>query len=49
MPAPPPEVGKFDQDPRVHIDKATGQYRYEDEHTHHEFEWTGRAWVPVVS
>jgi hypothetical protein len=28
---------------------VTGQYRYEDEHTHHEFEWTGRAWVPVVS
>ena len=46
-----PEVGKFDDDPRVHIDKLSGRYQYEDDESGQEFEWSevGKAWLPLVS
>lgn len=48
MPANVPTIGNFDRDPRVHIDKVTGKYQYEDTDTGTEFEWTGNSWIPLV-
>lgn len=48
MPFPPPTPGKFDQDPRAHVDKTTGKWQYEDEETGQTYEWTGKAWIPLV-
>ncbi|BEJ14760.1 hypothetical protein CspHIS471_0405270 [Cutaneotrichosporon sp. HIS471] len=48
MPAPPPITGKFEQDPRAHVDKTTGKWQYEDEETGQEYEWTGKAWIPLL-
>lgn len=47
MPAPIP--GQFDKDPRVHVDKTTGKFQYEDDENGQTFEWTGLAWIPLVS
>ena len=46
-----PEVGRFDEDPRVHIDKLSGRYQYEDDESGQEFEWSdaAKAWIPIVS
>ena len=46
-----PEIGRFDDDPRVHIDKLSGRYQYEDDESGQEFEWSevGKAWFPIVS
>ncbi|ORX39047.1 hypothetical protein BD324DRAFT_649140 [Kockovaella imperatae] len=45
-----PEEGQFEADPRVHIDKLSGRYQYEDDETGQEFEWSepAKAWVPVI-
>ena len=45
-----PLPGKFDEDLRVHIDKTTGNYQYEDDETGQEFEWSekAKAWIPLV-
>lgn len=48
MPANAPTLGNFDRDPRVHIDKVTGKYQYEDADSGTEFEWTGSTWIPLV-
>ncbi|KLT39738.1 hypothetical protein CC85DRAFT_330491 [Cutaneotrichosporon oleaginosum] len=48
MSAPPPIWGKFEQDPRAHVDKITGKWQYEDEQTGQEYEWTGKTWIALV-
>ncbi|TXT08747.1 hypothetical protein VHUM_02875 [Vanrija humicola] len=48
MPPNPPVPGKFDEDPRVHFDKTSGKWQYEDDQTGSEYEWSGQAWIPIV-
>lgn len=48
MPSSAPIPGKFEQDPRAHVDKTTGKWQYEDEEDGQEYEWTGKAWIPLV-
>jgi len=48
MPKPPPLPDQFTTDPRVHVDKTTGKFQYEDDETGQTFEWTGQAWIPLV-
>ncbi|EIW68105.1 hypothetical protein TREMEDRAFT_32917 [Tremella mesenterica DSM 1558] len=48
MPPNAPIFGQFEQDPRVHFDKTAGKWQYEDEDTGKEYEWTGKAWIPLI-
>ncbi|KAL1406055.1 hypothetical protein Q8F55_007738 [Vanrija albida] len=48
MPPNAPIPGKFEEDPRVHFDKTSGKWQYEDEQTGSEYEWNGQAWLPIL-
>jgi HIV Tat-specific factor 1 len=47
---PAPSAPEFSTDPRVHFNKGTKKWAYEDEQGD-EFEWDSirNKWVPVVS
>lgn len=49
-PTKAPRPDQFHTDPRVHYDRNTSKWQYEDDQSGAEFEWndTAKVWIPVV-